>query len=62
MKKRKTHDKPVVLLNTDNFYEGLKVQMQKMKEDGFLPRPLNEMVYFADFPEEAMEYLVARLH
>ncbi|MDO8583118.1 MAG: TIGR00730 family Rossman fold protein [bacterium] len=62
MKKHKTHDKPIVVLNTDNFYEGLKVQMQKMKDDGFLPRPLDEMIYFADKPEEAFEYINVKLH
>ena len=36
LKKHKLHDKPIIILNTDNFYEGLKVQLQKMKDDGFL--------------------------
>lgn len=57
LKKHKTYEKPIVVLNTDNFYEGLKVQFQKMKDDEFLPRPIDEVIYFADTPSEAMEYI-----
>ncbi|MDP3954765.1 MAG: TIGR00730 family Rossman fold protein [bacterium] len=61
MKKHKTHDKPIVVLNSDNFFEGLKVQMQKMEDDGFLPRPLEEMIFFADKPEEVFEYVEGKI-
>lgn len=57
LKKHNLHNKPVVILNTENFYEGLKVQLQKMKDDGFLTRPLDELVYFADTPPEAIDYI-----
>lgn len=57
LKKHNLHDKPIVILNTDNFYEGLKVQLQKMKDDGFISRPLDELIYFADHPQEAIEYI-----
>lgn len=57
LKKHKIHNKPIVVLNTENFYEGLKVQLQKMRDDGFLTRPLDELIYFADTPEEVIEYL-----
>jgi uncharacterized protein (TIGR00730 family) len=55
------HEKPIVILNTENFYEGLKVQLQKMKDDGFVDNPLDELVYFADKPEEAILYIDGRL-
>ncbi len=57
LKKHKVHEKPVVILNTDNFYEGLKTQFERMGAEGFLPRPLKELIYFADTPEEAIDYL-----
>lgn len=57
LKKHGLHDKPIVVLNTDNFYDGLKIQLQKMKDDGFLTKSMDELVYFADKPEEAIEYI-----
>lgn len=61
LKKHGLHQKPIVVLNTENFYEGLKVQLQKMKDDGFITRSLDELIYFADQPEEAINYLNERL-
>lgn len=57
LKRTKHHNKPIVILNTENFYEGLKLQFQKMKSDGFIRRPLNEILFFADTPKEAIEYI-----
>lgn len=57
LKKQKHHNKPVVILNSENFYEGLKVQLQKMSDDGFIPMPLDDLIYFADKPEEAIDYI-----
>ncbi|MBP7833002.1 MAG: TIGR00730 family Rossman fold protein [Candidatus Levybacteria bacterium] len=61
LKKQKHHNKPIVILNTENFYEGLKVQLQKMKDDGFIPLPLDDLIYFADKPSEAIEYINIKL-
>lgn len=57
LKKHGLHAKPVVLLNTDNFYEGLKMQLTRMSSEGFISKPLAELVSFADTPEEALELL-----
>lgn len=57
LKKHQVHDQPIVILNTENFYEGLKVQLQKMKDDRFITRDLDELVYFADTPEEVISHL-----
>ena len=61
LRKTRHHNKPIVILNTDNFYEGLKMQIQKMEDEGFLKSTLNlenkEFVYFADTPKEAIEYI-----
>jgi uncharacterized protein (TIGR00730 family) len=56
-KKHKLHDKPIVFLNTDGFYDGFKMQMERMDKEGFLPRALSEFLSFADTPEEAMRYI-----
>jgi uncharacterized protein (TIGR00730 family) len=56
-KKQKMHDKPIAFLNTDGFYDGFKMQMERMDKEGFLPRALSEFLFFADTPEEVMQYL-----
>lgn len=56
------HNKRLIILNTDNFFEGLKMQYERMREEGFLsrlPRPLSDLVVFVDTPEEVMEYLAS---
>ncbi len=57
LKKHGLHIKPVVLLDTDGFYDGLRTQLKRMEADGFLPRPLDELVRFAAEPEEALALL-----
>ncbi len=63
-KKHGLHDKPIVILNTDGFYDGLKQVLDRMEKEGFLKssdriRPLSELIYFADTPEDAMRYIEA---
>ncbi|MFD0375357.1 TIGR00730 family Rossman fold protein [Streptomyces sp. NPDC127112] len=57
LKKHGRTTKPVVLLNTAGFYDGLKAQFRRMEEDGFLPVPLTELVFFAEEPVAALAYL-----
>jgi len=57
LKKHRTHEKPIIFLNTDNFYSGLKQQLKKMEKEGFLPRKLSELAYFANNPEEVIDKL-----
>jgi uncharacterized protein (TIGR00730 family) len=57
LKKHGHTDKPVVLLNTAGFYDGLKEQFRRMDDEGFLPRPLAELVFFAEEPVGALAYL-----
>lgn len=61
-KRHGDHDKPIVFLNTDDFYSGMKMQLDRMKEDGFLGNLGNDVVagqlaYFARTPKEAMRYI-----
>jgi uncharacterized protein (TIGR00730 family) len=62
LKKHGVHNKPIVVLNTENFYEGLKVQMQKMKDDGFITKPIEDLIYFADKPEEVIAFIQKKLN
>ena len=56
-KKHNLHDKPVVFMNTDGFYDGFKQQMERMDREGFLPKALHEYLHFADTPEDTMRYI-----
>ncbi|MEY9847037.1 TIGR00730 family Rossman fold protein [Streptacidiphilus sp. MAP5-3] len=56
LKKHGLHDKPVVLLDTDGFYDGMRTQLERMEREGFLPRPVRELVRFAGDGEEALRY------
>ncbi|MEV5875726.1 TIGR00730 family Rossman fold protein [Streptomyces sp. NPDC052101] len=57
LKKHGRTEKPVVLLNTAGFYDGLEQQFRRMEEEGFLPRPLSELMFFAKEPVAALAYL-----
>jgi predicted Rossmann-fold nucleotide-binding protein len=57
LRKHGLYDKPVVLLNTAGFYDGLIVQLRRMDEQGFLPLPLAELVFIADTAAGALAYL-----
>ncbi|MBT2397931.1 TIGR00730 family Rossman fold protein [Streptomyces sp. ISL-100] len=57
LKKHGLHTKPVVLLNTAGFYDGLKLQFQRMEAEGFLPVPLADLVFFAEDGVAALAYL-----
>ncbi|MEU8485596.1 TIGR00730 family Rossman fold protein [Streptomyces sp. NPDC048641] len=61
LKKHGKHTKPVVLLNTAGFYDGLKEQFRRMDEEGFLPLPLTDLVFFAEEPVGALAYLETHL-
>jgi uncharacterized protein (TIGR00730 family) len=57
LKKHGMHSKPVVLLNSAGFYDGLKEQFRRMDAEGFLPLPLSDLVFFAEDGESAMAHL-----
>ncbi|MGQ4329220.1 TIGR00730 family Rossman fold protein [Streptomyces hayashii] len=57
LKKHGHTDKPVVLLNTAGFYDGLKQQFRRMEDEGFLPLPLTDLVFFAEEPVGALAFL-----
>ncbi|MEK2493767.1 TIGR00730 family Rossman fold protein [Kitasatospora purpeofusca] len=57
LKKHGLFDKPVVVLDTEGFYTGLRTQLERMDAEGFLPRPLGELITFADTPAQVFEQL-----
>ncbi|MFG2329149.1 TIGR00730 family Rossman fold protein [Streptomyces sp. NPDC048604] len=57
LKKHGKHAKPVVVLNTAGFYDGLKEQFRRMDAEGFLPLPLTDLVFFAEDGVSALAYL-----
>ncbi|WP_333767168.1 TIGR00730 family Rossman fold protein [Streptomyces sp. IBSBF 2435] len=57
LKKHRLHAKPVVLLNSAGFYDGLELQLRRMDAEGFLPLPLSELVYFATDGADALAHL-----
>ncbi|MCB5908417.1 TIGR00730 family Rossman fold protein [Streptomyces pinistramenti] len=57
LRKHGMHTKPVVLLNTAGFYDGLKEQFQRMEAEGFLPVPLTDLVFFAEDGVGTLAYL-----
>jgi len=59
LKKHNLHNKAIVFLNTADFYSGFKTQLERMDAEGFLPRALPELLFFAGTPEEAMRYIEA---
>ena len=56
-KKQNQHAKPVVFLNTDGFYDGMRAQLERMDREGFLPRPVADYVFFAATADEAIAYI-----
>lgn len=46
-----------MLLNTAGFHDGLKEQFRRMEDEGFLPLPLTDLVFFAEEPVGALACL-----
>lgn len=61
LKKHGLHAKPVVLLNSAGFYDGLELQLRRMDAEGFLPLPLSQLVYVAQDGADALAYLQEQL-
>jgi uncharacterized protein (TIGR00730 family) len=60
LKRHGLHNKPMVVLNTDGFYDGLREQYARMEQEEFLSRlrmPFDQMLSFVDEPAEVMAKL-----
>lgn len=56
LRRNKFHDKPIVILNTEKFYDGLIVQLQKMRGDGLISS-IEDLVHFVKSPKAAFNYI-----
>lgn len=66
LKKQDHHNKPVIILNTDGFYDGLKTQLERMHREGFLKmgeqvgvkaKTLEQFVQFVETADEVMKVI-----
>jgi uncharacterized protein (TIGR00730 family) len=51
--------RPVVLVNTDNYYAGFVMQLQQAHTDGILHKAPDEIIRVVQTPAEALAYVVA---
>jgi uncharacterized protein (TIGR00730 family) len=51
------HNKPICVLNSFGFYDGLKEQVNRMEQSGFLHKETKALLHFAETPAEAIAYL-----
>lgn len=54
LRKHGVYAKPIVVLNTAGFYDGLRRQLVQMDAEGFLPVPLAQLCTFVDQPAQVM--------
>lgn len=57
----KVHDKPVVIVDTEDFYAPLWPLLSKVVREGFALRSIESLYHVAKTPEEAMDKLDALL-
>lgn len=66
LKRQHHHHKPIIVLNTDGFYDGLRLQLQRIAneklfkagENANIPvRTLDEYIRFVDTPSQVMDLL-----
>lgn len=60
LKRHGVHHKPLIILNTAGFYDGLKAQYEHMAAQGFLnrlPEPMDKLIQIVDTPREVMDLL-----
>lgn len=56
-KKLGFHPKPIVVLNTLHFYDGLLAQYKRMNDEGFLEQPMDTLFAVIESPQDAIQYL-----
>jgi uncharacterized protein (TIGR00730 family) len=60
LKKHGWLNKSFVIMDTENFYQGLKTQIQVMIDEGFITRPLEDFLHFTSSPKETIDYLTVK--
>lgn len=57
MKKNGEQDKPTIIVNTGGFYDGLKQQLERMSNEGFIRGDVVKSVIFVNTPHEAISFI-----
>ena|SRR5579884_1535948 len=57
LKKHGRHQKPILVLNTDHFYDGLHQQINRMHKEGFLWHEVGYYLRFFDRPSDLVSHL-----
>lgn len=57
LKKQGVHKKPVVIINTNGFYDNFYAQLQKMHDEGFINSPIDDLIHIVTMPKDAVEYI-----
>jgi uncharacterized protein (TIGR00730 family) len=57
LKQLQYHNKPIVILNVDGFYDNLKSQFNTIVELKFAKEECNDLFYVADSADSALEYI-----
>lgn len=57
LKKQGAHTKPVVVINTNHFYDDLHKQLERMYTEGFINKKIDDLIRFVETPEEAIQYI-----
>lgn len=53
----KIHDKPIIFLNIDGFWNGLIEQYHRMNRDGFLIQDVEHLLFSHENPQEIVSYI-----
>ena len=56
-KKWGNHNKPIILVNTDGFWDGLLDQYKRMQSEGFLGKKIEEVIFVTGTSILAIDYL-----
>lgn len=56
-KKLNLHFKPIILFNTQGFWNGLIEQYAHMRKEGFLPMPVEDLFFVSVDPIDTINYL-----
>jgi len=51
------NQKPLTLVNTDNFFQPYLMQLEKIIEEGFMPKDHLNLIHVASTPKEALDYI-----
>ncbi len=60
-RKLSLHKKPIILFNTDGYWDGLINQYKRMFDEKFLPKNPKDLFFVSDDPEEVLDYISTKI-